>query len=732
MKPTTKLITLIYLILIQFGCLTSGGGGGTSTTPGSNATVSINSPLSLSKAKLLVSITGSCSTSGTLNISGDTSATTTICTNNSFSVNVALNGSDGLKTIQVSDGTSNASITLIKDNIAPTISYSPSLGTSFGSTVTSITGSCTEDSTLNISYTNGSSGPTSSTCTLNGGFQFNVQQLDSIKSKSITITASDSASNISSQLVHNYNYYKEPIVTLSTPTTNQSVSSTITFSGTCESSAKNIVVSSTILNAVAQIGCSNNSFSTTLATNGNEGTHNIQISQSDELNRISTITRSVIKDTVSPVITINSPTSSTIITNNYFTASGTCESNRTVSIQYGSAALSGTVSTPCLGSSFTSVVNVIGTSATTSLSVTQLDLAGNQGSSSQTIVISINGTWTSINMTNRPTFGYGNQAIWTGSKMLVLGGRNTGDSNGELKSYDPSLNTWTTLATNNFDWISHYRAIWTGTDLIYYGGCSICLNDYNYAEDFGKYNLGTNTWTQIVPSYTNYTKTGHSVIWTGTKMIEYGGGKPGIETSRSGGIYDPANGTTTFFAHPVTSGTNHLIITGHHAVWTGSRMLIWGKNSSNIVLGYLYNPDNDSWTMMSSAPDNDVAGPNGVWTGNEFLVYSGWNRTGKKYNPTTDSWTIISAIGSPKKRSGHVNVWTGSKLIVFGGGEDSSTSDLTRNTGGIYDLATNSWLPMSTINAPQLMYGSAVWTGTQMIVWGVDANYQAVGGIYTP
>ena len=163
-------------------------------------------------------------------------------------------------------------------------------------------------------------------------------------------------------------------------------------------------------------------------------------------------------------------------------------------------------------------------------------------------------------------------------------------------------------------------------------------------------------------------------------------------------------------------------------------MLIWGKNSSDTTIGYLYNPNNDSWTMMSTAPNSDgsSADPNGVWTGSEFLVYSGWYRTGKKYNPSTDSWSIISSVGAPKKRAGPVQVWTGTKLIVFGGGEDGSTSDLTRNTGAIYNNATNSWLPMSTINAPQLLYGSAVWTGTQMIVWGVDAYYQVVGGVYTP
>ena len=41
------------------------------------------------------------------------------------------------------------------------------------------------------------------------------------------------------------------------------------------------------------------------------------------------------------------------------------------------------------------------------------------------------------------------------------------------------------------------------------------------------------------------------------------------------------------------------------------------------------------------------------------------------------------------------------------------------NTGGRYDPATDSWRPTSTQNAPSARSGpTAVWTGSEMIVWG--------------
>ena len=54
-------------------------------------------------------------------------------------------------------------------------------------------------------------------------------------------------------------------------------------------------------------------------------------------------------------------------------------------------------------------------------------------------------------------------------------------------------------------------------------------------------------------------------------------------------------------------------------------------------------------------------------------------------------------------------------MIVWGGGDDSGYF----NTGGRYNPSTNSWTATSTTNAPSARYAhTAVWTGSEMIVWG--------------
>jgi N-acetylneuraminic acid mutarotase len=97
---------------------------------------------------------------------------------------------------------------------------------------------------------------------------------------------------------------------------------------------------------------------------------------------------------------------------------------------------------------------------------------------------------------------------------------------------------------------------------------------------------------------------------------------------------------------------------------------------------------------------------------------------------TDNTWTPTSLSNAPTPREGHTAVWTGSEMIVWGGYDNISYF----NTGGRYNPTTNSWTATSTTNAPEARNRhTAVWTGSQMIVWGgVGQNYLNTGGRYNP
>ena len=124
-------------------------------------------------------------------------------------------------------------------------------------------------------------------------------------------------------------------------------------------------------------------------------------------------------------------------------------------------------------------------------------------------------------------------------------------------------------------------------------------------------------------------------------------------------------------------------------------MVVWGGLDSSLNdynTGGRYNPVSDSWlpTSLNNAPsarDSHTA----VWTGREMIVWGGvccnpgvdFN-TGGRYNPAVDSWTATSDVNVPHARDSHTAVWTGDKMIVWGGGYYSGSSYIYLNTGGTY------------------------------------------------
>lgn len=96
-----------------------------------------------------------------------------------------------------------------------------------------------------------------------------------------------------------------------------------------------------------------------------------------------------------------------------------------------------------------------------------------------------------------------------------------------------------------------------------------------------------------------------------------------------------------------------------------------------------------------------------------------------------DTWTSIYP-GAPEARQYHTAVWTGSEMIVWGGSAWTSTY----GSGARYDPATDTWTEVSNSQAPSpRQQHSAVWTGTEMIIWGGydgGSPYLNTGGRYNP
>ena len=350
-------------------------------------------------------------------------------------------------------------------------------------------------------------------------------------------------------------------------------------------------------------------------------------------------------------------------------------------------------------------------------------------------------SWTATPNASAPDPRRDHSAIWTGSELIVWGGYNiTGGQLHTLNTgarYDPAIDTWTGTSTTNAPLGRNlHRAVWTGNAMMVWGGENYPVGVLN---DGGRYNPATDTWLPVSTANAPVPREQHSAIWTGREMIVWGG-RDWTTWFNSGGRYNPDtdNWATTSTANAPERRWYHT------AEWTGREMIVWGGTNQTIALntGGKYNPATDSWaaTSAANAPVGRFAHTS-IWSGSEMDVWGGLDSTlndydtGGRYNPTADSWTAISTLNAPSARDSHSAVWTGSEMLIWGG--VCCNPGVDYNTGGRYNPGTDSWTATGTANVPHARDShSAVWTGDKMMIWGggyyAGSNFILLntGGIY--
>jgi len=144
-------------------------------------------------------------------------------------------------------------------------------------------------------------------------------------------------------------------------------------------------------------------------------------------------------------------------------------------------------------------------------------------------------------------------------------------------------------------------------------------------------------------------------------------------------------------------------------------------------------PEHDFWvaTSTTGAPSPRTADAV-VWTGTEMLVWGGGSvddpvveprDDGALYSPDSDDWRPMATDGAPSERAGASVVWIGTRLFWWGGipsgiGEGGPPSTPLAD-GGLYDPETDAWSTVAPAGAPSARFAAgAVWNGAEVILWG--------------
>jgi hypothetical protein len=246
-------------------------------------------------------------------------------------------------------------------------------------------------------------------------------------------------------------------------------------------------------------------------------------------------------------------------------------------------------------------------------------------------------------------------------------------------AFDPATRRWAKLARAPLFPRVYHSAVWTGDQMLVWGGGVIAEQGEETGtqlipagtlfDDGAAYDPVVDRWTRL-PDSPLKARSGQVAIWTGKEMILWGGAGIG-ETNiafNDGAAYDPARRRWRPLAEaPLPPGTAYT------GVWTGKRMLVYGGPRGRAAA---YDPAADEWRRLSRPPFASLVLPFSTWTGRVMLVWGGEGTSsgdldraraiGAAYDPALDRWTVLpSAPGATGL--GQTVVWTGREMLVWGG-----------------------------------------------------------------
>ncbi len=128
-----------------------------------------------------------------------------------------------------------------------------------------------------------------------------------------------------------------------------------------------------------------------------------------------------------------------------------------------------------------------------------------------------------------------------------------------------------------------------------------------------------------------------------------------------------------------------------------------------------------TWRVLSPAPVAPTEGLTSVWTGTKMLVFGNAVSRAKDgavlgrvpvaaaYDPAADAWSKVQPPSRASSSLGYDAVWTGSEMLVWGQG-----------THEAFNPRTNRWrgFPGSRLLAIHDLHALVVWTGRDLIGWG--------------
>jgi len=333
------------------------------------------------------------------------------------------------------------------------------------------------------------------------------------------------------------------------------------------------------------------------------------------------------------------------------------------------------------------------------------------------------GTWEEVDtsgISNGPA-AQDETAVWNGDEWVVFGGFDAVGLGGGFR-YRPGAGTVTATSDARFVVFRH-GSVWLEDTMLVWGGNQ---GGRILTNDGWLYEPATDSWSdlpQIDPRPEERER--HILVNTGNEIILWGGSNFNTPAAfHAGWRLDPiVAGWSRIASEGAPEGD-----TAPFVAWTGSELLVWSGqrydpvreangtiswNESIVASGAAYDPITDSWRPINAdgGPVDVAFFTSAVWTGTEMIVI-GKNQSGA-YDPLLDRWRPIALpLQTPFYGSA---AWTGAEVIVVTGGACPAAV--------AYDPAADSWRWLSIDGASPGMDARVAWTGSELLLWGGRSEF---------
>lgn len=310
-------------------------------------------------------------------------------------------------------------------------------------------------------------------------------------------------------------------------------------------------------------------------------------------------------------------------------------------------------------------------------------------------------------------------SLWTGSAIIVWGGAqllNGGPDTylADGAAYDPVGNLWRPIADGPLSARQSALAVWTGSEVIVWGGDSVAGNSSNGAA----FAPAADVWRPIADAPFAW-RTGAAAIWTGAEMV-IAAAQPRDRLTVA--AYDPV-GDTWRMLPDLTAPSE----SGVHLTWTGQEIVLLNLTSGLFRL----EADADAWAAVDlSTSEGSPLGPI-QWTGDSVagvaLEYLGPGRYGHfvvAWDPATSTWLDLPRPHSSLSDLQRI-LWADDRVILFG-------------VESAFDADTQEWLSIPVPSLIDRLGGVAVWAGDRLVVWGgapfseMPSESKSTGAVFVP